>query len=65
MGFVLLLAFLPAVGCAMQKMVLPPPLPPSDSDSDRLQESLFSQSTGRVYFGGEVCSFNRSEQEGR
>lgn len=40
MGFVLLLAFLPAVGCAMKKMAPPPPL--SDgSDSDRQQESLF------------------------
>ena len=44
-GFVLLLAFLPAVGCAMKKMAPPPPPPPDVSifgnDSDRLQESLF------------------------
>lgn len=42
MGFVLLLAFLSADGCAMKKM--PPPLAPPLSDggeSDRLQESLF------------------------
>ena len=42
-GFVLLLAFLPAVGCAMKKMAPPPPPPPDVSifgnDSDRLQES--------------------------
>jgi hypothetical protein len=45
-GFVLLLAFLPAVGCAMKKMAASLPPPPPDlsiigSDSDRLQESLF------------------------
>jgi hypothetical protein len=46
LGFVLLLAFLPAVGCAMKKMAPPPPPPPPDlsivgRDDDRLQESLF------------------------
>jgi hypothetical protein len=47
LGFVLLLAFLPAVGCGMKKMAAPllPPPPPDLSiiggDSDRLQESLF------------------------
>jgi hypothetical protein len=45
LGFVLLLAFLPAVGCAMEKKPVPLPPPPDPSiigvDNDRLQESLF------------------------
>jgi hypothetical protein len=45
LGFVLVLAFLPAVGCATKKMASPPPPAPYQSivgtENDRLQESLF------------------------